>query len=715
MNKTMNTTITMIVAMISSLFFSVNAQEERPSGKCEKPTTVFYYLNGILTSYEDAEKARRWLRYAYNRKSGPEQKYEFKLSYNETHGLLRDILEVFRLKSEEENDDRTFWQLLSGEKPSGVNVDSLSKTMSSEIASRLPQVQPGGMSHEGVSVHANRFRRDLDERKRVLVIAHSQGSLLANAAISRLWREKWEYWQGIEKITVASPSSLYEKESPFSYYNPVWYVTAYDDRVINGLRLLMPNTLRGNTRNDPGIFNDPRDWLNHGFLSSYFRPRLRSRYEIDGYVHTTLSYLDFPRGNSDEHPIRISLYRDAPRAFYNSVIDIIVDSVINTSSTYQEYNTIYTTIWQYTNRPRKHETILENPEVVTVPCSLLTSPRTIYRVRIYFEYQKSTPSRTHPRKPLENARIEIVAGGAKRVFSLNQLQYQYSREVGDNVAEIIATKNAKGDILYTINDISEEEYITSRVVSTDSSSVVREIEAPDLAYRARVHAIPPPTARDRATIRVRCEDRKQDCKLWLDCTAPEEDREFSGWILRAIPPRGSIALEAQEIADAVGDWSGKGRLACDIASARKFSAQVWTRSGDGLLVNTGAFARSRRFAYAELDGYRRFEGVDIDSIPAPGSDEESNLRIRCADEQECTDTKLECAEDDGTLHEATLGTIPPDRVRHLQSEELAELIDHRWEGLGLSCEVQSDRSITVQALTRTAGILLNNGVSNDER
>uniref|UniRef100_UPI0018CC74B7 hypothetical protein n=1 Tax=Thioalkalivibrio sp. HK1 TaxID=1469245 RepID=UPI0018CC74B7 len=136
---------------------------------------------------------------------------------------------------------------------------------------------------------------------------------------------------------------------------------------------------------------------------------------------------------------------------------------------------------------------------------------------------------------------------------------------------------------------------------------------------------------------------------------------------------------------------------------------VWTRSGDGVLVNNSAVLESVLDA---SHGYRR---VDIESIPGPDGDEQTNLRIRCLapEGQHCTRTAFTCYTDDGMLHEGALGRLDRLTVRHLQTSELASLIDHRWEEMGLSCELHSDQPFTVQVMTRTGGggALVNNSAT----
>ncbi len=237
-------------------------------------------------------------------------------------------------------------------------------------------------------------------------------------------------------------------------------------------------------------------------------------------------------------------------------------------------------------------------------------------------------------------------------------------------------------------------------IPANAESPPYDTEAPIQAW---VNAIAPPSSKDRASLRIRCKERDESCRAWLDCTAAKDGSSFRGWVPQEIPARGSLSLEAPEIAEITGDWSGKGRLACAIRSDDRISAQVWTRSG-GHLINNSAFGKSRRLS--------RNAGhiAGVHSIFAPGHADQSNIRIRCAFKRDCTNTRIACNEDDGTLHQASLGTIAAAHVRHLQSDELAKLIDHRWEGMALSCEVRSDQPFTVQVLTRTStGALINNG------
>ncbi len=220
--------------------------------------------------------------------------------------------------------------------------------------------------------------------------------------------------------------------------------------------------------------------------------------------------------------------------------------------------------------------------------------------------------------------------------------------------------------------------------------------------RSHGFAIPPVAAQgDEALVRLYCKEESVSCVIFFDCSAQNDTGTYRGRWLRAIPPRGADTVALDAIAEIVGDsLEGKGRLSCGFRSQQMIVSQVWTRSGDGVLANNSHAIHSHE------------NQADIGSIPSPNGRDVSNIRIRCnkGGAHDCTDTRLECAEDDGTVHTARVGAILRGIVRHIQTRELADLLDHEWEGMNLSCTVFSDRPFTVQILTRTGGgrALVNN-------
>ncbi|WP_156013389.1 COG1470 family protein [Thioalkalivibrio sp. HK1] len=222
--------------------------------------------------------------------------------------------------------------------------------------------------------------------------------------------------------------------------------------------------------------------------------------------------------------------------------------------------------------------------------------------------------------------------------------------------------------------------------------------------QAEIFAIPPTGVRDQAVARIRCVENDQGgCRVYLDCT-DEGGSPYTG-LAPPIESGSTIALTSRDIVNITGrSWENRGRLACAIRSELPISAQIWTRSGNAVLVSNNEYIRSQADS-----NHRQVAGIY--SIPSPDSSRDvSNIRIRCSPyTNHCTNTVIRCFDDEGNPYQATIGTIRRSIVRFMQTQELSDMIDHRWQGMGLSCEVQSDSEFTVQVLTRTGGgALINN-------
>ncbi len=225
--------------------------------------------------------------------------------------------------------------------------------------------------------------------------------------------------------------------------------------------------------------------------------------------------------------------------------------------------------------------------------------------------------------------------------------------------------------------------------------------------QAEIFAIPPTGVRDQAVAHIKCLENDQgSCRVYLDCT-DEIGSAYEGQTA-PIDSGATLRLSSRDIVNIAGrTWEENGRLACAIRSELPVSTQMWTRSGDAVLVSNNEVIRSRVGS-----DHRHVAGIY--SIPAPDSSRDiSNIRIRCSPyDTTCTDTTIRCFDDDGGQYEATIGTIRRSMVRFMQTRELSDMIDHRWQGMGLSCELSSDGRFSVQVLTRTGGgALINNSAS----
>ncbi len=264
-------------------------------------------------------------------------------------------------------------------------------------------------------------------------------------------------------------------------------------------------------------------------------------------------------------------------------------------------------------------------------------------------------------------------------------------------------------VLEASGGLSDKESLSVSVIDDDEAPGGN----PGWAVKSQALAIPSTTAQDTSFVRIRC---KQDepCTVFLDCST--QAGEVLHGYLPAIRAWATTTLVPGHIERLTGkDAPWEGRLGCVLRSQASIGSQVWTRSGNQVLVNNGAAIRS----VAEGEFYR----ADIESIPSPDAFDESNIRIRCLSAQgdsaqgNCLETALVCYLDDGAKYEASLGNIARARTRHLQSQELASRLGTTWPGLGLACEIRSKAAFTVQMLTRTGGggALVNNSATGESK
>ncbi|MBF2761253.1 MAG: hypothetical protein ISN28_13495, partial [Ectothiorhodospiraceae bacterium AqS1] len=245
---------------------------------------------------------------------------------------------------------------------------------------------------------------------------------------------------------------------------------------------------------------------------------------------------------------------------------------------------------------------------------------------------------------------------------------------------------------------------TVTVSIMDDDDDAAQVVVPEWEVKSKALAIPPTSAQDSATVRVRC-DQATPCKIFLDCST-QNGVVLQGY-LPAIPAGATSTLVPGYIQRQIGSkGSWEGRLGCSLRSEDNIGSQVWTRSGDGVLVNNSAVIRSER----DGDIHR----ADIESIPSPDAFDLSNIRIRCDSQSgPCANTVFVCYTDAGQRFDADLGIIAQGITRHMQADELANLMGYRWPDLGLSCEVRSSGRFTAQILTRTGGggALVNNSAT----
>ena len=274
------------------------AQVNSCDGAVDGGVTNVYFANGVDNDLADAVATRDLLSLSKRvelealRDSDPsciDEKFIFFHAYNDTQGLLTDIIQVLQQKAAEygvDDEGLTGYEIYSwiinglsfeevqasieGNDALGPAASFITQEILDSLSLDLLNAQVEAMAdaRDVLANHVAAYDRDLREGKRVIVIAHSQGNLFTDVAVRQVRGANPDAADSIGVLGVATPAAPPGDGS--------YYVTAHDDRVIDFLRLLVTNVLDSNIDNDLGSI-DKRSFLNHGFLLDYFEGSLPSR------------------------------------------------------------------------------------------------------------------------------------------------------------------------------------------------------------------------------------------------------------------------------------------------------------------------------------------------------------------------------------------------------------------------------------------------------
>lgn len=256
------------IALLTATVGSGALAQGAPSDSiyCATGYTV-YFGNGVLTeatdAYLSAHKVSQMLGREYNG-----EPLNYAVSYNPTGGALADLVESFEQKLAE--DPTLAWQLFfrfaSGEFiNSALRIaleDYLNTTHAHQTAQAVASLSsPAAYSDPTVVGHASNYESALLSGKRVLIVAHSQGNLYANAVVGRLRSAGGSEYNldALGVAAVATPANFVSTGDS--------YVTSDTDLVIGAVRLVSPATLPDNDFTVPLLPSG--NWYGHGFREIY--------------------------------------------------------------------------------------------------------------------------------------------------------------------------------------------------------------------------------------------------------------------------------------------------------------------------------------------------------------------------------------------------------------------------------------------------------------
>jgi hypothetical protein len=307
-----------IVAMIMSFSTSAQIVGCTVPDASEKKTVV-YFANGVGTAQGDAIETAYDFEDAYEstfESYHADSTYEWSNIYNNEQGYFTDVVQVLQQKLVENgasevggyliysliaaglsNDEvRARVSLLSGNVAGALLTDAVLENLSESMLDAAVDASLDLITVQDLQISS--YEADLVNGKRVIILAHSQGNLFTNTAVESVRSRQPDRADSIVFFGVASPSA--------SNVGGAAYVTAHDDRIIDGLRLL-ENVLPSNIENDLGIFNDDRSWFNHYMIRDYFDSALPSRAVIDTNMNGLAQDTPFPIQIARAGALRASL------------------------------------------------------------------------------------------------------------------------------------------------------------------------------------------------------------------------------------------------------------------------------------------------------------------------------------------------------------------------------------------------------------------------
>ncbi|AEJ00969.1 hypothetical protein Nit79A3_1112 [Nitrosomonas sp. Is79A3] len=273
---------------------------------CSSGYSVFFG-NGVNNDINKMDRSLDQVRLILGKNYNSEQIQYYK-AQNDSNGLLLDLLTTFEQKMAE--DPTLVWSMLldfiSGETVSHAIVNFLSDYfLGSQIdyTTQLKQnlAQFTQYSDSTLIGHVEAYTMQLTQGRKVMVVAHSQGNLYANAAYYRLASNPHIEIDAFGIAGVADPANEVAGGTP--------YVTSKNDMVINALRAIETATL---PYNDSSVPINTNDLLGHGFEEIYTNSTYSAiRSHTTSVMNTTLSSLH-TNVNNTNGPITATLTWDIP-------------------------------------------------------------------------------------------------------------------------------------------------------------------------------------------------------------------------------------------------------------------------------------------------------------------------------------------------------------------------------------------------------------------
>jgi len=222
----------------------------------------------------------------------------FDIAYNDTHGLPLDLLEsTFQILS---GNTSRFWRLL-------FRLEIIPDWFSDKMLLLSTALDNSSLvTTDSLSKHLTTYKNAIDEGKKIILVAHSQGNLFGNQAHSLLNSQEKQSF-GMVSVANVDNNVLGNTTAEAAY------TTLIDDKVISALiaiQLNLPTSpMNPNTEN---LTASENPW-GHSFIGSYMVAGSVSETQITGDILTVLDNLTTPYQTVKPGIITVSLtWGDAP-------------------------------------------------------------------------------------------------------------------------------------------------------------------------------------------------------------------------------------------------------------------------------------------------------------------------------------------------------------------------------------------------------------------
>jgi hypothetical protein len=298
--KVAKTSVAILVGAVVALFAPSLAAQQTPP--CPDQGTVIYFGNGVNTLAVDADAVARDDLPGLADEAGITGPVMFAVAYNQTDGVFGDLIETLEQKAAE--DSRFTWFVMNnaiGYLLRGLNVPTGilnglpgGAAFVGQLQTLVNQLIADGSSETtafydaDVGEHAASYASDLRSGYRVIVVAHSQGNLYANAARRQLVSLAPGGLTSFAVDAVATPAEA----------SSDGYVTSDNDLVIGLIRQLGRTVLPSNLHVAPTLF----DFLGHGFEEIYINAQLPARAAVVSLMSSIAARLPYPAHTCAKEP-----------------------------------------------------------------------------------------------------------------------------------------------------------------------------------------------------------------------------------------------------------------------------------------------------------------------------------------------------------------------------------------------------------------------------